>query len=53
MWNFEPIFKRVNRFKRSIDAEKSTIHNYKADLERLSGYLSTNTAMYTITISVT
>ena len=30
---------------------KSTIHKYRADLERLSGYLSTNTAIHTTTIS--
>ena len=32
---------------------KSTIPKYKANLERLPGYPSTNTTMHTITISAT
>jgi site-specific recombinase XerD len=36
----------LNYLQTEKDAERFTIHKYRADLERLSGYLSTNTAMH-------
>ena len=36
----------LNYLQIEKDAAKSTVHKYKVGLERLSGYLSTNTAMH-------
>lgn len=42
-----------NYLQTEKDTTKPTIHKYKADFERLSGYLSSSTAMHTIVISTT
>jgi len=36
----------LNYFKAEKDTSKSKIHKYGTDLERLPGYLSSNTAMH-------
>jgi site-specific recombinase XerD len=36
----------LNCLQTEKDAAKSMIHKYRADLESLPGYLSTNTAMH-------
>ena len=43
----------LNYLQTEKDTAKPSMHKCGADLERLSGYLSTNTAMHTITISAT